>query len=123
MNKTALSLTEEELKEYRISQSETDIVDHERLEKAWNVAVRAAQLLRQKFGASKVKVFGSLSHQLWFTRWSDIDLAVWGIQHDEFYRAVAAVTGLDAEFQIDLVDAEHCSPAVHQSIEQEGKDI
>jgi hypothetical protein len=42
-------------------------------------------------------------------KWSDIDLAVWGIPAAAFYEAVAAVTGLDAEFCIDLLDPESCS--------------
>jgi hypothetical protein len=59
-------------------------------------------------------------HDDWFTRWSDIDSAAWGIPPDAFSRAVAAVTGLSAEFKIDLVDPEDCRPALRQAIDREG---
>jgi len=67
-----------------------------------------------------VVAFGSLAHRAWFSSWSDIDLAAWGIPPDQFYRAVAAVTGINSEFEVDLVDLEGCRPAVRQFIEREG---
>jgi predicted nucleotidyltransferase len=63
---------------------------------------------------------GSLAHRDWFTPWSDIDLAVWDIPPDLFYRAVAAVAGLSPEFKVDLVAPEDCQPALRRVIEQEG---
>ncbi len=39
-----------------------------------------------------------------FTPWSDVDLAVWDVPDDKFYAAVGAVTGLDTDFKVDLVD-------------------
>jgi predicted nucleotidyltransferase len=80
----------------------------------------AAEVLRRRFGATRVVAFGSLAHRAWFSAWSDIDLAVWGISSDTFYRAVAAVTGISAEFKVDLVAPEDCQPALRQVIEQEG---
>jgi predicted nucleotidyltransferase len=60
------------------------------------VAQKVAHLLRQKFGATRVVAFGSLAHRKWFSQWSDIDLAAWGISAYEFYRAVADVTELSS---------------------------
>jgi predicted nucleotidyltransferase len=67
-----------------------------------------------------VVAFGSLVHREWFLPWSDVDLAAWGIESDVFFRAVAAVSGLSAEFRVDLVAPEDCQPALLRAIEQEG---
>lgn len=83
----------------------------------------AADMLRREFGATRVVAFGSLAHRAWFTRWSDIDLAAWGIPPDQFYRAVAVVTGLSAEFEVNLVSPEDVHPSVRQAIEREGVDL
>lgn len=82
-----------------------------------------ARLLRERFGATRVVVFGSLTRRAWFGAWSDIDLAAWDIPADRFYRAVAAVTGVSPDFAVDLVDPESYRPAVRRSIEQEGIDL
>jgi predicted nucleotidyltransferase len=95
----------------------------ERWERAWEVARVAANLLRERFGATRVVVFGSLTDSTWFTPWSDIDVAAWGISAGEFYRAVAVVTGLSPEFEIDLVDPETCRPSLRRRIEREGIEV
>ena len=87
------------------------------------MARAAADLLRREFGATRVAAFGSPAHREWFTPWSDVDLAAWGIEPDAFYRAVAAVTGLSSEFKVDLVAPEDCPPAVLRAIVQEGVDL
>ena len=87
------------------------------------LARTAARLLRERFGVDRVVAFGSLAHREWFTHWSDIDMAAWGIPADQFYKAVAAVTGISREFQVNLVDPEGCSPSLQQSIEREGIDL
>jgi predicted nucleotidyltransferase len=88
--------------------------------RAWSVARTAAEVLRRRFGATRVVAFDSLARRDWFTPWSDIDLAAWGIPPDAFHRAVAAVTGISSEFQVDLVAPEDCRPALRQVVEQEG---
>jgi len=94
-----------------------------RYQEAWKVANRAATLLKESFGARKVVVFGSLARRSWFTRWSDVDLAAWGIPDDRFYAAVGAVTGLSKEFKVDLVDAAACRDSLRKAIEDEGVEI
>jgi predicted nucleotidyltransferase len=70
-----------------------------------------------------VILFGSLSAKRAFTRWSDIDLAAWGIPPEQFYAAVAMVTGLSAEFKLDLVDPQSCQPSLRAAIEQGGVEV
>lgn len=130
MATTALDLTAEELRLYRPAREsdETHPGGHlrqatKRWERAWEVARKAGRLLYEEFGATRVVAFGSLAHRAWYSAWSDIDLAAWGIPADRFYRAVAAVTGVSSDFEVDLVDAENCRPAVSRCIEQEGIDL
>lgn len=123
MAKTALDLTPEELRSYRPDDRFHNQQKEGRWEAAWETARIAARLLRQQFGADQVAAFGSLAHRDWFNRWSDIDLAAWGIPAEQFYRAVANVTGISAEFQVNLVDPEACEVSVRHSIEREGIDL
>ncbi len=120
MSRTALELTAAERRAYRPIRKP---VEPERWERAWETARAAAMLLRQRFAATRVVAFGSVTHRAWFTPWSDIDLVAWGIPPGEFYRAVAAVTGLSSEFEIDLVDPDTCPPALRQRVEQEGIEL
>jgi predicted nucleotidyltransferase len=76
----------------------------ERYDRAWDTARSAARLLKESYEARRVVVFGSLASESRFTKWSDIDLAAWGIPYDKFFRAVAAVNDLGGEFSVDLVD-------------------
>ncbi len=123
MTRTALALTPEQWQTYRPRVRTDEEQAVKRWERAWKVARTAATLLREEFGAGRVVVFGSLTHRAWFTPWSDIDLAAWGIAPDAFYRAVALVTGLSSEFEVDLVSPEDCRPALRRAIMQKGVDL
>lgn len=123
MAKTVLDLNAEELHSYRPGSKVNVWQGAEQWEQAWEVARTATRLLREKFRATRVVVFGSLVHRAWFTPWSDIDLAAWGIPATQFYRAVAAVTGISPDFEVNLVDLEGCRPTVRKVIEREGVDL
>jgi predicted nucleotidyltransferase len=94
-----------------------------RRERAWQVARRAAALLKERFGATRVMAFGSLVHGQWFSGTSDIDLAAWGLQVDDYFLAVARLQDLSPEFRIDLVDTAHCRPALRDVIAREGEPL
>lgn len=94
-----------------------------RKERAWQVVHQAATLLREQFGATQVAAFGSLVHGYWFSRASDIDVAVWGLQADDYFVAVAKLQDLSPEFEIDLVTVEHCKPELREIIAREGKQL
>jgi predicted nucleotidyltransferase len=95
----------------------------ERFDRAWVVARAAAEMLRDRFGARRVVLFGSLTDRDRFRLTSDIDLAAWGIKSIEFYTAVAAILDFSGEFKIDLVDPESCRATLRQAIEQEGIEL
>ncbi|HIC88969.1 MAG TPA: nucleotidyltransferase domain-containing protein [Anaerolineae bacterium] len=127
MPKTAADLTSEEIEIYRQTarrrrrQEERRLT--ERRERAWTVARQAARLLKDRFGARRVVVFGSLAREGRFRRWSDLDLAVWGIRPEDYYRAVSKVLDMTTEFKIDLVDVTSCRPSLRAAIEREGIDL
>jgi len=67
-------------------------------------------------------LFGSLARGD-FNRWSDIDLAVWGVDSADYYRAVAFSSGFSSQFKVDLVDADDCSESFRQHILMEGVEL
>jgi uncharacterized protein len=86
------------------------------------VASAIAKEVKIRFGASRVMLFGSLARQD-FHRWSDIDLAVWGVSSADYYRAVAFSSGFSELFKVDLVDAEDCSESLRRHIQREGVEL
>jgi uncharacterized protein len=129
MAKTALDLTPTEKRTYRptlgLDRWKREGLEEEssRRQLAWALARSAAELLHGRFGAYKVVVFGSLIHDRPFTRWSDIDLAAWGIRPERFYEAVAAVTAMSRVFKVDLVDVETCRLKLRDTIERDGREL
>lgn len=89
----------------------------------FHLARKAAKVLRTQFQVKRVAVFGSLLHEARFTRWSDIDIAVWGLSPDQTFRAIGAVMDLDSSMELNLVDVNTCSCSLLKAIEQEAVDI
>ena len=124
MAKTVSQLTPEELKQYDPTRNMHKGLDPERWEKAQALLPKLAALLRDEYGANRVKVFGSLIDRDRYTKWSDIDLAAWGISPTKFYDAVWEVNQLSPDIKVDLVDPPTCrSVNLNQVIEEEGIDI
>jgi predicted nucleotidyltransferase len=95
----------------------------ERYQRAWVLARRVAVLLRERYAAQRVVLFGSLLYQEHFTAHSDVDLAVWGILWPEYLHALGEVLDLDVGIEIDLVDAACCHPLLFDVIENEGVEL
>ena len=94
-----------------------------REDKAWKAARSAAPLLKERFAATKVVLFGSLAHKGSFSRWSDIDIAAWGISPEDTFRAIGAVMEVSSDIEINLVDIGTCRPSLLTVIEKEGIEI
>lgn len=94
-------------------------------ERARQTAQRAADLLRTRFGSTRVRLFGSLveNEGSYFGIRSDIDLAAWGVPGGDYYLAVAQLQGLSSEFGIDLVAMERCPSHLRPAIEERGVDL
>ncbi len=95
----------------------------ERRQRAWALARQAARLLRERYAAGRIVLFGSLVHEGRFTQHSDVDMAVWGIPWPEYLHALGEVLDLDPEVEINLVDAASCHPAMLTVIEREGVEL
>jgi hypothetical protein len=80
MAKTARDLSRKEWrafhpdKRYQNLQNTANFDLEKRMENALTLARTAAKLLKQKYGAQKVVLIGSLLDAARFTPWSDIDL-------------------------------------------------
>ncbi len=91
-----------------------------RQERAWEVARRAAKLLKADYGVTKVVLFGSLARGQGFHSRSDIDLAVWDLDERLLYRAASQLLGLEPDIEIDILMAEEAPEALKHNIESEG---
>jgi len=120
----ALKISPEELSVYRITARRRWEIERQELarreERAWDVARRAATVLKEHFGAERVVVFGSLVHKGCFTPWSDVDIAAWGIRPEDTFRAMSAVQEVDPELEVNLVDTGACRSSLLRAIDQEG---
>lgn len=98
--------------------------EKERRERGWVAARAAADLLRSRFHATRVVVFGSLAREnTSFTRWSDIDIAAWGLAERDSLHALGAVFDMDTGFEMNMIDVNVCKLAILESIAREGIDI
>lgn len=121
--KTALEMSPTALKQYHPFSVATKTTHEGALcDEARKLAKDIAVELVRRFGAVKVMLFGSLVRDD-FHRWSDIDLAVWGIPPADYYRAVAFAAGFSRAFEVDLVDAEDCSESLKEHIMKEGVEL
>ncbi len=80
------------------------IVDEGLFHQAWHTAHEVAALLYDEFNATQVFVFGSLTEPMWFTKGSDIDIAVSGLSNDAYDKAYGKVIYFDTPFKIDFIN-------------------
>lgn len=94
-----------------------------RRQRAWEMAKAVSRLLKERFSASRVAVFGSLVHEDCFTPWSDLDLAVWGLRPEDTLRALGTVMDVATPIAVDLVDINTCRAGLRALIEEEGVEV
>lgn len=89
----------------------------ERREQALKIAEACVRLLKERFGARQVILFGSLAGQgTWHER-SDIDLAVEGVAPEEFLTAYSACREvLSPGLELDLIPIERAYPELKDRI-------
>lgn len=122
-----LPLSDEQVAMYRATAKRRRELDRpaeiERRKVGWAVARQAAELLHTRFNASRVVVFGSLVHDGRFTRWSDVDIAAWGLAAKDSLSALGAVMDLDVGIEVNLVDVNTATPALLAVIIEDGIEI
>jgi predicted nucleotidyltransferase len=87
------------------------------------VSREAARILKKKYGAERVVLFGSLARSSLFVPTSDIDLYTEGIPGDLFFEAEAEIEEIAKGFKVDLVETKECPPQLLREIEDEGIDL
>jgi uncharacterized protein len=90
---------------------------------AMAVAKQAARVLKDRYGATRVVLFGSLAHGAWFNPGSDIDLAAEGIPPRLFWKAWCALDRLQSSFEIELVAWETASARLRGELDRYGVDL
>ena len=91
-------------------------------QQGWQVARQATQVLKQEFGASQVKLFGSMLDVRRIHANSDVDLAVEGLADDRYLEAVSRLLDL-SDLSVDLVQMEHAAPKIQEAIYQQGVEL
>ncbi len=85
--------------------------------------VQATELLKEKFGVRRVILFGSLAHANWFTPTTDIDLAVEGLRHDDFWQAWQFLEEVFPDRRVDLITLETASKSLKAAIKRQGVEL
>lgn len=91
-----------------------------RKKQALEIGRKVAGMLKEKYGAVHVVLFGPLAHRVWFTPRSDIDIYAEGIPVSSFFKAEADTQEMVQGFKVDLVDSGVCPPDMIAKIKQEG---
>lgn len=95
----------------------------ERKARALSLAAESAALLRARFGATRVLLFGSLAHGHWFGWTSDVDLAAWGLGPEEHLLASAALADLGGDVPIVVLRAEAGPDWLQEALRTDGVEL
>ncbi|MGB2923715.1 MAG: nucleotidyltransferase domain-containing protein [Limnothrix sp.] len=87
------------------------------------IANKAIYLLQKKYQASKVLLFGSLTETEKVRRNSDIDLAVWDLDDQDYYQALGDLQDLSDSFLFDLIQFESAQSSLQTKIIQSGLSV
>jgi predicted nucleotidyltransferase len=92
----------------------------QRREAAWGAARRAAEVLRARYGAERIFVFGSLARGHDFGEHSDVDLLACGVRQGQEFAAIAEMAAIDDGVAVNLVIEEMARPEVIERAHLEG---
>ena len=94
----------------------------QRYQQGGQIAQQAAALLKERFHARQVWLFGSMLTPHRVHPRSDIDLAVAGLEPTQYLDAVVELLDL-SEFSVDLVQVEYAQPSLLDVIKQNGMEL
>ncbi len=83
----------------------------------------AANILKEKYGAKEVYLFGSLLSSDRFHSYSDVDLAASNLSPDTFFKACADVSSIFDNCEVDLIDLNHCDESLKIEILESGEKL
>ena len=79
-----------------------------------------AAALKSHFNARRVIIFGSLAHDAWFMPDSDVDLAVEGLQGQDYWDAWRMAEEMIGDRPVDLIEMETVSESMKKAIDRHG---
>lgn len=83
----------------------------------------AAEVLKTRFGVRHVILFGSLAHGAWFTPDADVDLAVEGLQSQDYWDAWRVAEELIGQRSVDLIEYETAGASLQRAIQRSGMEL
>ena len=83
----------------------------------------AATMLKTRFSAKRVVLFGSLAHSAWFLPDSDVDIAVEGLAPEDYWRAWRTVEEIIGDRPVDLIDIQEASETLRKAIDRYGVEL
>ncbi|MGD1906735.1 MAG: nucleotidyltransferase family protein [Leptolyngbyaceae cyanobacterium] len=117
-------ITPDKMAAYRASARQRRQQKYDRLQARYRrgraIALQAATLLKQDFQVEKVVLFGSMVSGDRVHERSDVDLAVWGLNSQDLYKAVGRLLALAPDIPIDVVPIEAATPRLQAAIQQTG---
>jgi uncharacterized protein len=119
-----VSLTDDQMAIYRTSAERRQQQKRDRLQQrqklGLTIAQQASELLKRDFQAEKVVLFGSMRLLDRIHERSDVDLAVWGLNPQDYFQAVGQLLALHPNISVDLVEVETAPPRLRHEIETTG---
>jgi len=83
----------------------------------------AANMLKTRFGAKRVILFGSMAQPLFFRLDSDVDIAIEGITVDDYWEAWREVEKIIEDKSIDFIDVADAKDSVKKAIQRYGVEL
>lgn len=127
---TALELTREGWKSYlegarrRLVVTELTIAEKRELSQLLRRVQKAAEVLKNQFGARRVLLFGSLAQPFWFKEDSDVDLAVEGLKSGkDYWEAWQMVEEIIGDRLVDFIEIEAAGQSLRQAIQRYGAEL
>jgi predicted nucleotidyltransferase len=126
---TALELTREGWKPYleaaRRRPAPPGLTSDERRERerVLDRIREAASVVKTRFGARRVVLFGSLAHAAWFMLDSDVDLAVEGLAGNDYWQAWRLVEQIIGDRPVNLIEIETAGESLRRAIERYGVEL
>ena len=126
---TALELTREERKRYlkadrrRPPPPELTPAEQDERERLLERICEAAVVLKTRFGARRVVLFGSLAHAAWFTPDSDVDVAVEGLEGNAYWQAWRLLEEMIDVRPVDLIELETAGEPLQRAIQRYGVEL
>jgi len=90
---------------------------------AMDKAKKIASMLKEKYGAKRVILFGSIVKSSYLHKRTDIDLLVEGIKSNDFLRAGADAWTISSPFDVDIVPVERADQYLLSRALEEGVEL